>query len=132
MELLSKRSRKSWDQFRRKRRRAGILEREERISSLGSRRGILRNISADQTIQLSVRERNSCLLGGEVVTHLVNSHEMFTVWRSYNFKDLKADLSQQEQGATKWGTWEAKCGQRNWRTRLKYSAMICRFRSTNL
>lgn len=58
---------------------------------------ILRNISADQTIQLSVRERNSCLLGGEVVTHLVNSHEMFAVWRSYNFKDLKADLSQQER-----------------------------------
>lgn len=38
-----------------------------------------------------------------MVTHLVNSHEMFAVWRSYNFKDLKADLSQQEQGGNQVG-----------------------------
>lgn len=93
----------------------------------GVRPGILRNISADQTIQLSVREQNSCLLGGEVVTHLVNSHEMFAVWRSYNFKDLKADLSQQEQeergsnvGNVGSGVWTEKLAN----TRLKYSAMM--------
>lgn len=76
--------------------------------------GILRNISAvDQTIHERSLKRNSSSLRGQGgYTHLVNSHDTVSVvWRSYNFKDLRSDLSQQERKGfyTKRGTWEAEC-----------------------